>query len=93
VISDAERRLLAEIEMVLRCDDPAFVRRFEERRRTPRRRRILARLAILVVLAVTTAALALCGAATVVIGLSIMGCVGVALCLWRRRAQPPRRLR
>ena len=54
-----ERRRLAEIETVLRRQDPAFVQRFEKRRLTPRSRRILARLAILLVLAVTAVAVAI----------------------------------
>jgi hypothetical protein len=38
MLSDAEQRRLVEIETLLRRDDPAFVRRFDGRRRTPWRR-------------------------------------------------------
>jgi len=39
MISDAERRRLDEIERLLRLQDPAFVRRFDQRTHTPRRSR------------------------------------------------------
>ena len=42
MLSDAEQRRLAEIETLLRVDDPDFVRRFDKRRLPPRRRSILA---------------------------------------------------
>ena len=41
MISDAEQRRLAEIETVLRRDDPAFVQRFNRRRLARRRRHVL----------------------------------------------------
>jgi hypothetical protein len=72
MISDAEWRKLAEIEMALRRDDPIFVQRFDEQRLTPHRRRIEARLAILVVLAVTTVAIVLGVAAAAILGPSAM---------------------
>jgi Protein of unknown function (DUF3040) len=72
MISDADWRKLAEIEMALRRDDPAFVQRFDEQRLTPHRRRIGARLAILVVLAIATVAIALGGAAAAVLVPSVM---------------------
>jgi len=93
VISDAEQRRLAEIEVVLRRDDPAFVRRFDERRLSPRRRRILALLAILIVPTVTAVALTVGGVAAAVIGLSVMAGMGTAFGVWRRRTRPPRRSR
>lgn len=72
MISDAEWRKLAEIEMALRRDDPIFVQRFDEQRPTPHRRRIGARLAILAVLAVTAVAIALGVAAAAILGPSVM---------------------
>jgi hypothetical protein len=94
VISDAERRRLAEIETVLRREDPAFVQRFEKRRRTARRPRILARLAIALVLAVTmVVAVVVAGTVAAVDALWVMGVVGVAIGLWRYCARPPRRRR
>jgi hypothetical protein len=56
MISDAERRRLAEIESSLRADDPAFVRRFGSGRR--RRRRLLV-LSLELVGAVTATVVAL----------------------------------
>ena len=93
MISDAEQRKLAEIEMALRHDDPAFVRHFDKRSLTPRRHHVLAVLAILVVSAVTAVARVLGGAGMAVIVLSVMGSIGIAFGLWRRRAQPSRRSR
>lgn len=92
MISDAERRRLAEIEAVLRREDPALVQRFEKQRRTARCRGIRARLAIPLVLAVIAVAVALGGAVAAVNALLVMGVIGVAIGLWRRyRAWPPRR--
>jgi hypothetical protein len=56
MISDAERRRLAEIESSLQADDPAFVRRFGSGRR--RRRRLLV-LSLELVGAVTVTVVAL----------------------------------
>lgn len=75
MISDAEWRKLAEIEMVLRRDDPAFVQRFDEQPVTPHRRRITARLAMLVALAVAAVAIGLGCAAAAVLGPSAMGSI------------------
>lgn len=36
MLSDADRRMLAEIEYSLRAEDPRFVRRFNSRRRSQR---------------------------------------------------------
>ncbi len=82
--SDAERRRLEEIEMVLRRDDPAFVGRFDERRLAAGRRRSVALLAILVVLAVTSLAVAVGGAVAGVAAVCVMGLVRVVVALWRR---------
>jgi len=76
MLSDAEQRRLVEIETLLRRDDPAFVRRFDGRRRTPWRPRILALLAILIVETVTVVALAAGGVVAAVIGLSVMSGIG-----------------
>jgi hypothetical protein len=92
MISDAEQRRLAEIETVLRRDDPAFVRRFDKRRVTHRRRRIVALLAIVTAPTVTAVELAAGGIAAAVIGLFVMAGMGAAFGVWRRRARP-RRLR
>jgi hypothetical protein len=54
MFSDAERRVLAEIELTLRRDDASFVARFDERRIRRRRRRLVevTCLAVLLVAAV-----------------------------------------
>jgi Protein of unknown function (DUF3040) len=91
VISEHEQRRLAEIEMVLRRDDPAFVRHFDKRSLTPRRRHVRAILAILVVSAVTAVAAAIGGAGTAVIVLSVISSIAVLSGLWRWRAQRSRR--
>jgi hypothetical protein len=97
MISDAERRRLDEIERLLRLEDPAFARRFDERRRAPRsagavvRGAVLAGLVIVVVPVVTAIGAPLGGplAAVVVMCAVIVVCVGVVL--WWRRTQQPRR--
>jgi hypothetical protein len=91
VISEHEQRRLAEIEMVLRRDDPAFVRHFDKGSFTPRRRHIWAILAVLVVCAVTAVAAAVGGAGTAVIVLSVSCGIAVPIGLWRCRAQRSRR--
>jgi hypothetical protein len=93
MISDAEQRRLAEIETVLRRDDPAFVRRFDEQPPTLRRRRILAVLAMLIAPTLTAVVLAVGGTVAAVIGLFVMAAMCAAFGVWRRRARPPRRLR
>jgi len=97
MISDAERRRLDEIERLLRLQDPAFVRRFDQRTHTPRRSRtvvratILAALAILVMPVVTAVAGALGGSVAAVVSLCVMTSICAGVVLWRLRAQPPRR--
>ncbi len=73
MLSDAEQRRLAEIETLLRVDDPVFVRRFDARWHTRRRRRILALLAIVIAVTITVVALAAGSVVAAVIGLSVMG--------------------
>ena len=73
MISDADWRRLAEIEMALRRDDPAFVQRFDPQRVTSPRRRMGTRLAILLVLAVTALVIGLGCAAAALVGPSAMG--------------------
>ncbi|GAA1630788.1 hypothetical protein GCM10009744_18600 [Kribbella alba] len=91
MIGDAEQRQLAEIEMVLRRDDPAFVRHFDKWSLTRRRRHVGAILAILVVSAITAVARVLGDAGTAVIVLSVTGGIAIAFGLWRCRAQLSRR--
>jgi len=73
MFSEAEQRRLAEIEELLRADDPGFVRRFDARWHPPRRRRFLALLAFVVAVVVTVAALAAGSVGACVVGLSAMG--------------------
>ncbi|MFK4040728.1 DUF3040 domain-containing protein [Nonomuraea wenchangensis] len=64
-LSDRERRLLAEIEQDLRCDDPGFTRRIDElNRQGPQRyachvsnRQMVAVLLVVVVLSLLSAAI------------------------------------
>jgi hypothetical protein len=93
LISDAEKRRLAEIESVLRRDDPAFARHFDRRWLTRRRRCVEAILGILIVLAVSVIAGVLGGAGTAVIVLSVLGSVAISFGLWRSRPRPSRRSR
>jgi uncharacterized membrane protein YhaH (DUF805 family) len=93
VISEPEQRRLAEIEMVLRRDDPAFVRHFDKRSFTPRRAYLWAILAILVVSAVTAVAATLGGAGAAGIVLSVISSIAIPFGLWRYRAQRSKRAR
>jgi hypothetical protein len=67
MLSDGEQRRLAEIETLLRLDDPSFARRFDARLRANRRRRLLP-LAAMITVAVIVAALAVVGGVLAVIG-------------------------
>lgn len=71
MLSDAEQRRLAEIETLLRVDDPDFVRRFDKRRFPPRRRSILALLAIALGWIATVVALASGSLVAAVVGLAV----------------------
>ena len=88
MISESEQRRLAEIEMVLRRDDPAFVQRFDKRSPTPRGRHVWVILAILVVSAVAAVAAALGGPGMAVVVVTVIGSIAVPFGLWRRRAKP-----
>jgi hypothetical protein len=79
MLSDAEQRRLAEIETLLRVDDPGFVRRLETPWRAPRRWRLLAQLAIPVTLSTTVVGLALGSVVSAVVGILA---TGAACGLW-----------
>jgi hypothetical protein len=74
MISDAERRRLAEIESSLQDDDPAFVRRFESRRRQRQRIMILS-LALAFAVTVTVVALTYPNVPMTVVGLTLIGTI------------------
>jgi hypothetical protein len=96
MISNAEQRRLDEIERLLRLEDPALVRRFDERPHTPRtvvRTAVLAAFALLVTPVVTAVAGALGGPIAALVAACVMTTVCVGAVLWRRRAQSPRRRR
>jgi hypothetical protein len=82
--SEAEQRRLAEIEALLRADDPAFVRQFDSHRDVPRRRTVLALLGFLLALMVIAFAL-LAGS----VGLAILGLCGAvaAAGIWLYRVR------
>jgi hypothetical protein len=67
MLRDGEQLRLAEIETLLRLDDPSFARRFDARLRANRRRRLLP-LAAMITVAVIVAALAVVGGVLAVIG-------------------------
>jgi Protein of unknown function (DUF3040) len=56
MFSEAEQRRLAEIEALLRVDDPGFVQRFDARWGAWRKRKILAILAFVMAVTVTIVA-------------------------------------
>jgi hypothetical protein len=72
MFSKAEQRRLAEIEALLRADDPAFVQQFDARYDVPQSRRILAFLGF--VLAVMITAVAVIAGS---IGLAVLGLCGM----------------
>jgi hypothetical protein len=84
MFSEAEQRRLAEIEALLRADDPAFVQLFDARRDVSQRRRILAFFGFL--LAVTVTAVALIAGWE---GIAILGLCGMvaAASVWLFGAQ------
>jgi hypothetical protein len=70
MLSDSERRRLAEIESSLRADDPVFVQRFDAHSRPRRRRTVLALLTFVLAVIIVVIAL-LCGnVVAVVLGLA-----------------------
>jgi hypothetical protein len=81
MLSDAERHRLAEIESVLRAEDPKFVQRFYSRRRS---RRWVAAVSVGFIAAVmaTVIALAVGSVLGVVVGLVA---VGTTIGMWASR--------
>jgi hypothetical protein len=82
MISDAERRRLAEIESSLQADDPAFVRRFKSRRRQ-RRRTVLLSLELVGAVTITVVALMYRNVPMAVVGLAAIG-ASVGIWITRR---------
>ena len=82
MISEGERRRLAEIESSLQAGDPAFVRRFESRPRRPWRFVILS-LALAAAVTVTVVALRYRNVPMAVIGLTAIGAI-VGIWITRR---------
>ena len=82
MFSEAEQRRLAEIEALLRADDPAFVQLFDARRDASQSRRILALFGFL--LAVMVIAVALIVG---IVGVAILGLCGLvpAVGVWLLR--------
>jgi hypothetical protein len=74
MFSEAEQRRLAQIEALLRVDDPGFVQRFDARWGAWRRRRILAIVAFVMAVVVTLAAL-IAGS----VGGAFFGLAGIAV--------------
>jgi pimeloyl-ACP methyl ester carboxylesterase len=72
MFSKAEQRRLAEIEALLRADDPAFVQQFDARYDASQSRRILAFLGFLLAVMITAVAL-IAGS----VGIAILGLCGV----------------
>lgn len=90
MISDAEQRRLAEIEVALRRDDPDFVRHFDKRSFVPRRRHVRAILAFLIVSAAITVAWVLGGAGMTLIPLSVIVSIAISFGVWRSQAHGQR---
>jgi hypothetical protein len=79
MFSEAEQRRLAEIEALLRVDDPGFVQRFDARWGAWRKRKITVITAFSVAVTLTLAALVAGSAGGVLFGLAGMG---VASGMW-----------
>jgi small-conductance mechanosensitive channel len=77
MLSDSERRRLAEIESSLRADDPVFVQRFDARPR--RRRAVVALLASIIAVTITLIALLRGNVAAALVGLAA---AGLSVGLW-----------
>ena len=75
MFSEAEQRRLAEIEALLRADDPAFVHQFDAHRNVSRRRILTA---LWFVLALPIAAIALLAGSFGVAILALCGMVAAA---------------
>ena len=80
MLSEAEQRRLAAIELQLRYEDPAYVRRFESRWQAGLPAHRLNRVAVLTVLTAATVAgigVVVDSAAAVVVALTAIAAVGV----------------
>ncbi len=73
MFSEAEQRRLAEIEALLRVDDPGFVQRFDARWGAWRKRKIAVILAFLMAVTVTLVALIIGSVGGAFFGLAGMG--------------------
>lgn len=80
MFSDAERRVLAEIELALHRDDAKFVARFDERR-IKRRPRLLIGLAYLTVLFVAALLFVTGAAAAALAWVTLTGCAATVVAL------------
>ena len=76
MFSEAEQRRLAEIEALLRVDDPAFVQRFDARWDASRKRKIAAILAFFMAVTVTLVALIVGSLGGAFFGLAWMAAAG-----------------
>ena len=92
MFSDAERRVLAEIELALHRDEPRFVARFDERRMR-RRRRLFIALTYLTVLIVTAVLLATGAAGAALAWVSLTGCAAAVVALSGKMSPTGRRPR
>jgi len=77
MFSDAEQHRLAEIEALLRADDPTFVQQFDARWEALQGRRILAFLGFLLAVMITAIAMIAGSAGLGVLGLCGMGAAAV----------------
>jgi hypothetical protein len=82
MLSDADRRVLAEMESAFRRNDARFVARFDERRVKRRRRRIDV-VAGVAVLLTAVGGLAIGGAAVALTWLSVTGSAATVVALRR----------
>jgi hypothetical protein len=92
MFSDAERTVLAEIELAFRRDDAAFVARFDEQRIGRRRWRLVD----VTCMAALLAAIVVCaagGTAVAVACLCLTSCATIVVVLRRAMNRPTRRPR
>jgi|tagenome__1003787_1003787.scaffolds.fasta_scaffold20688212_1 hypothetical protein len=82
MLSDADRRVLADMESTLRRNDARFVARFDDRRIRKRRRRLNAA-TCLAVLLVAVGGFATGAAAVALTWLCAAGCAATVVVLWR----------
>jgi Flp pilus assembly protein TadB len=78
MLSDSERRRLAEIESALQADDPRFVRRLSASPRRLAPRRAVTMVTLIAAVVFTTVALVHGSVVATVIGLTIIGAVAGA---------------